>query len=58
MNNSTYKIILTLLALAPMSACSVVGGIFKTGMGFGIFLTLFIVVGIIVLLLRAGRRKN
>jgi hypothetical protein len=39
-----------------LSSCSAVAGIFKAGMGFGIFIVVVIVIGIIVLVARAGKK--
>ena len=39
-----------------LNSCSVVGGIFKAGMGFGIFLVVAVVIGIIVLVTRSGKK--
>jgi steroid 5-alpha reductase family enzyme len=52
------NLILVLFLGLFVSSCSVVGGIFKTGMDFGIFITVAVIVLIIVLVLRIGRRKN
>jgi hypothetical protein len=38
------------------SSCSVVGGIFKAGMVWGILLVVIIVVGIIALITRGGKK--
>ena len=38
------------LAMVFLSSCEVVGGIFKAGMGFGIFLVV-VVVGLIIFLI-------
>ena len=40
-----------------LNSCSVVGGIFKAGMGFGIFLVVAVIIGIIVLVTRSGGKK-
>ncbi len=42
---------------ATLSSCSVVGGIFKTGMGFGIFIVVAIIALIIFLVTRIGKKK-
>lgn len=50
--------ILALLATSLMiSSCSVVGGIFKTGVGVGIFLSALVVIGIITLVIRLGKKE-
>ena len=45
-----------ILCLAFLSSCSVVTGIFKAGMGFGIFLVVLVVVVIIFLVSRANKK--
>jgi hypothetical protein len=48
-----------LAALALLSSCEVVGGIFKAGMIWGIFLVVLVVVGIIWLIAKSkGGNKN
>lgn len=48
-----YPAILVALLL---SSCSVVGGIFKAGMVWGILLVVIIVAGIIALITRGGKK--
>jgi hypothetical protein len=46
-----------LIALAVfLSSCEAIGGIFKAGMGFGIFIVIFIV-AIIIILVSKMRKK-
>lgn len=40
-----------------ISSCSVVGGIFKTGVGVGVFLSALVVIGIITLVIRLGKKE-
>jgi hypothetical protein len=40
-----------------LSSCSVIGGIFKTGMGVGIFIVIAVIIGIILLVVRSGKNK-
>lgn len=40
-----------------LNSCSIVGGIFKAGMGFGIFIVVAIVIAIVVFISRSGRNK-
>jgi hypothetical protein len=40
-----------------ISSCSVVGGIFKTGVGVGVFLSALVVIGIIILVIRMGKKE-
>lgn len=50
--------IITLVALlTTLSGCSVVGGIFKTGMGVGIFIVVVVIALIIFLVTRIGKNK-
>lgn len=56
MKNSRLLPALFLLLTLSMSSCTVVGGIFKTGMGVGIFLVVLVVVVIIAIVARSGKR--
>ena len=40
------------------SSCSAIAGIFKAGMGFGIFIIIAIVVVVVLLIMRAGKNKS
>ena len=51
----TYISIVTLLT--TFSSCAVVGGIFKAGMGFGIFIVVLIIAAIIFIVSRMGKNK-
>jgi hypothetical protein len=51
-NINQYSI---LLVLTILSSCQVVGGIFKAGMGFGIFLVIAVIVLIIWLFTRSRK---
>jgi multisubunit Na+/H+ antiporter MnhB subunit len=58
MKKSKLHLILSLAFLSILlSSCSAIAGIFKAGMGFGIFLVIAIVIVIIVLISRAGKNK-
>ena len=46
-------LILTLLFL---DSCEAIGGIFKAGMGFGIFIVVIIIIGIVVLSMRKSKK--
>lgn len=52
----THKLTLAFLfsLVATLTSCSVVGGIFKTGVGVGVFLVIFVIGIIIYLVSRAG----
>ncbi len=45
-----------LLLIAGLTGCSVVGGIFKAGMVWGIILVVLVVVGFIYLLTRGNKK--
>ena len=47
---------LILLLFSILSSCSVIGGIFKAGMGFGIFIVVFIIVIIAVIVMKATKK--
>lgn len=51
-----YLPVITVLALLLLTSCEAIGGIFKAGMGFGIFLVLFVIIVILVLVFR--KRKD
>jgi hypothetical protein len=44
-----------LMLLMILSSCQIVGGIFKAGMGFGIFLVIAVLVFIVWLITRARK---
>jgi hypothetical protein len=54
--------LLALLSLSifsiVISSCSAIAGIFKAGMGFGIFIVVVIVVIVVVLIMRASNKTN
>ncbi len=50
--------ILGIILIIVLSSCSAIVGIFKAGMGFGIFLTVVVVVVIILILVKAGNKKE
>jgi hypothetical protein len=45
-----------LLSLITLSSCSAIEGIFKAGMGFGIFIVVFIIVLIVVVVMRFNKK--
>lgn len=47
---------LLLLVSMSMSSCAVAGGIFKAGMGVGIFLVVLVIIGIVFLISRSRRK--
>lgn len=56
MKNSGYFAVLALLLSLMTISCSIVGDIFKAGMGFGIFIVVAIIVVIIVIVMRASKK--
>lgn len=50
-------VITTFIVAFLLSSCEVVGGIFKAGMGFGIFLVMAVLVLIVYLIVRFSRPK-
>jgi len=48
-------LILSLTALS-VSSCEAIAGIFKAGMGFGIFLVIAVIAGILFLVFRSGKK--
>lgn len=57
----TFKMLFAFFAVfvaLMVSSCSIIGGIFKTGMGLGIAITVAIMVLIAILLLRIGKGRN
>lgn len=58
MKKTTALTMVALLALCVyLSSCSVVGGIFKMGMGFGIFLVLLVIALIVFFIAKVGKGK-
>lgn len=57
MKNSNFLVAPALLAmLTLLSSCEVIGGIFKAGMGFGIFLVIAVLVLIVVVVMRLTKK--
>lgn len=50
-------LIATILGLATLTSCDAIAGIFKAGMGFGIFLVLAVIVILIVVFVKLMGRK-
>lgn len=53
----TSLITALLFVLITFQSCSVIGGIFKAGMGFGIFIVVLIIATIIFLIVKFGKSK-
>jgi hypothetical protein len=50
MKNKTLKLTLVFVILLTFTSCEVIGDIFKAGMGFGIFLVVFIIALIVFII--------
>ena len=57
MKKQTLLIALFMALLTTFQSCSVIGGIFKTGMGVGIFVVVFVIAIIIFFVTRIGKNK-
>ncbi len=59
MKQTTQLTLLSLLFFSStLSSCAAIEGIFKAGMGFGIFIVIAIIVIIIAVILRIGKKKT
>ncbi|WP_324228493.1 hypothetical protein [Lacibacter sp.] len=58
MNITKYISILLISMTSMLSSCQLVEGIFKAGMGFGIFIVIAIIALIVFLVFRLGRGKK
>ncbi|QNA46332.1 hypothetical protein H4075_09225 [Lacibacter sediminis] len=58
MNITKYVSILLIAMTSMLSSCQLVEGIFKAGMGFGIFIVVAIIALIIFIIMRIGRGKK
>ena len=56
MNNHFLQLVATFFLMVCLAGCAVVGGIFKAGMVWGIALVVLIILGIIYLVSRGGRK--
>jgi len=56
MKKQTLIAVSSILFLTTFSSCSVVGGIFKTGMGVGIFLVVLVIALIAFFASRMGKK--
>jgi len=57
MKNQKLIAVSSILFLATFSSCSVVGGIFKTGMGVGIFFVVLVIALTVFFFNRMGKNK-
>ena len=55
--NSVTVFSLLMMSLL-LTSCEAVAGIFKAGMGFGIFIVIAIIVGIVVIVMKSGKNKD
>lgn len=58
MTNKLSRIAMLLVVLLSFTSCSVIEGIFKAGMGVGIFIVVAIVAVIIFIITRIGGKKD
>lgn len=58
MTNKLSRIVMLVIVLLSFTSCSVIEGIFKAGMGVGIFIVVAIVALIIFLITRIGGKKD
>ena len=59
MKNQNFLTAFALFLMSSMlTSCEAIMGIFKAGMGFGIFLVVGVIVLIVVLVMRLGKNKN
>jgi hypothetical protein len=56
-STNVIKFFTALMASLLLSSCTVIGDIFKTGMGVGIFIVIFIIALIGGIILAIGRKK-
>lgn len=52
-----YTAFILLLLVTTLSSCEAIAGIFKAGMGFGIFLVILAVALIAFVAMKAGKKK-
>ena len=57
MQNISLRIAVLSTILFTFSSCEVIGGIFKAGMGFGIFIVVAIIIGLLFLVSKMFGRK-
>ncbi len=52
----TFAVFALLLVTMLMSSCDFIGGVFKTGMGVGIFIVVAIIAVVVALIMRSGKK--
>jgi hypothetical protein len=55
-NPNNNLILLALILSSVFVSCSAIAGIFKAGMGFGIFLVVLVIIIIVVVISKAGKK--
>lgn len=59
MKNSNLSTVFALLLMSvSLSSCEAIAGIFKAGMGFGIFIVIVVIILIVWLIMRSLKSKN
>ena len=53
---NTINLLLSFMCIILISSCEAIAGIFKAGMGFGIFLVVALVLGLILLVTRMNKK--
>jgi len=57
MKNVRFFCLSTLLLLfVSLSSCSAIAGIFKAGMGFGAFIVIAVILVIVIIMMRSGKK--
>lgn len=57
MQNKITRLLMVLFILFSFTSCEVIGGIFKAGMGVGIFIVIFIIAIVIFVLAKLFGKK-
>lgn len=57
MQKKLTRIVMLLVILISFTSCDLVKGIFKAGMGIGIFITVVVIAVIVYILSKIGRKK-
>ncbi len=52
----TFAVFALLMISMLMSSCELIGGIFKAGMGVGIFIVVAIIAVVVALIMRSGKK--
>ena len=56
--SGVLKLVVFLMLPFLLTSCEAIAGIFKAGMGFGIFIVIAVIIAIVVFFTRMGRNKN